>query len=119
MQADDTYADESFWRKTLQEDFESIIASLFTPDEGYVHYIIAYTLGKSGLLDAQLLFLDRDFDVIDSESLNEFIAPDYAELTASQDTFDTSAMAPKPNARALIGLKPGLRPALYDEEDEA
>lgn len=66
-----------------------------------------------------MLFLDRDFDIIDSESLNEFIAPDYAELTASQDTFDISAMAPKSNARALIGLKPGLRPALYDEEDEA
>ena len=108
-----------FDEKTFQEDFESIIASLFTPDEGYVHYIIAYTLGKSGLLDVQLLFLDRDFDVIDSESLNEFIAPDYAELTASQDTFDTSVMDPKPNTRALVGLKPGLRPALYDEENKA
>ena len=108
-----------FDEKTLQEDFESIIASLFSPDEGYIHYIIAYTSGKSGLLDVQLLFLDRDFDVIDSASLNDFIVPDYAELTASQDTFYTSAMAPEPNVRALIGLKPGLRPALYDEEDKA
>ena len=108
-----------FDEQTLQEDFKSIIASLFTPDEGYVHYIIAYTSGKSGLLDVQLLFLDRDFDVIDSESLNDFIIPDYAELTASQDTFGTPTMTPEPNVRALIGLKRGLRPVLHDAEDEA
>ncbi len=109
-----------FDEKTLQEDFESIIASLFTPDEGYVHYIIAYTPGKSGLLEVQLLFLDKDFDVIDAQSLNEFIAPDYAELTAHRDIPDTSGdTTAEPNVRSIIGLKPGLRPALYDEDDEA
>lgn len=108
-----------FDEKTLQKDFESIIASLFTPDEGYVHYIIAYTPGKSGLLDVQLFFLDKDFDVIDFKSLNEFIAPDYAELTASKDVANTSGMVPEPNVRTLIGLKHGLRPALHNEDDEA
>lgn len=109
-----------FDERTLQEDFESIIASLFTSDEGYIHYIIAYTPGKSGLLDVQLLFLDRDFDVIDSVNLNEFIVPDYAEITAHRDIPDTSVdTTSEPTVRSLIGLKPGLRPALYDEEDEA
>lgn len=109
-----------FDEKTLQEDFESIISNLFTPDEGYVHYIIAYTPGKLGLMDVQLLFLDKDFDVIDTHSLNGFIAPDYAELTTPQNipntAIDTTAAT---NVRSIIGLKPGLRPALYDEDNEA
>ena len=33
-----------------------------------------------------MLFLDKDFDVIDSECLNGFIAPDYAEWTDSRST---------------------------------
>lgn len=109
-----------FDEETLREDFESIIANLFSPNEGYVHYIITYIPGRSGLLDVQLLFLDKDFDVIDAQSLNEFIAPDYAELTASQDIPDTSVdTTTEPNVRSIIGVKPGLRPALYDEDDEA
>lgn len=108
-----------FDKKTLREDFESIIANLFTPDEGYVHNIITYIPSKSGLLDVQLLFLDKDFDVIDSECLNGFIATDYAELTDSRSVPDTSNASPKPDVRSLIGLKPGLRPTLHDEEDEA
>lgn len=109
----------SFDHNTLQEDFDSIIADIFSPSEGYVHYIIAYTPSKSGLLDVQLLFLDKDFDVIDSESLSEFITPDYAELTMSQDSLDTFDVIPVPDVQSLIGLKPGLRPALYDGDDEA
>ena len=108
-----------FDTETLQKDFEAIVANLFSPDEGYVHYIITYTPSKSGLLDVQLLFLDKDFDVIDSECLNGFIAPDYAELTDSRSVPDTSNAVPEPNVRSLIGLKPGLRPTLPDEEDEA
>lgn len=108
-----------FDERTLREDFQSIIANFFTPDEGYVHYIITYIPGKSRLLDVQLLFLDKDFDVIDSQSLNEFIVPDYAELTTVQDIPDVSNVTSEPNVRSLIGLKPGLRPALHDEDDEA
>jgi hypothetical protein len=108
-----------FDKETLQEDFESIVASIFAPDEGYVHYIVTYIPSKSGLLDVRLLFLDKDFDVIDFECLNEFIAPDYAELTDSRSIPDTSTATPDPNVRSLIGLKPGLRPTLYDEEDES
>ena len=108
-----------FDTEILQKDFESIIANLFRPDEGYVHYIITYTHSKHGLLDVQLLFLDKDFDVIDSECLNEFITPDYAELTDLRSVPDTSNVVPEPNVRSLIGLKPGLRPTLPDEEDEA
>lgn len=108
-----------FDQETLQADFESIIAGLFTPDEGYVHYIITYIPSKSGLLDVQLLFLDKDLDVIDSECLNEFIAPDYAELTDTQSVPYTANVTPEPNVRSLIGLKGGLRPTLHDEEDNA
>ena len=108
-----------FDEETLQKDFESIIAGLFTPNEGYVHHIIAYTPGKSGLLDVQLLFLDKEFDVIDSECLNEFIVPDYAELTDARSIPDTSNTTSEPNVRSLIGLKRGLRPTLHDEEDKA
>jgi len=108
-----------FEKETLQKDFDSIIANLFTSDEGYVHYIIAYTPGKHGLLDVQLFFLDKDFDVIDSQSLNEFIVPDYAELTTIQDISDVPNVNPERNMRSLIGLKPGLRPTLYDEDNKA
>ena len=57
--------------------------------------------------------------IIDSQSLNEFIVPDYAELTTVQDIPDVSNVTSEPNVRSLIGLKPGLRPALHDEDDEA
>ena len=57
--------------------------------------------------------------MIASESLNEFIVPDYAELTDSRSVSDTSNVPAELNVRTLIGLKPGLRPALHDEEEEA
>lgn len=69
------------------------------------------------LFDAEIL--QKDFDVIDSECLNEFVAPDYAELTDSRSVPDTSNAIPEPNVQSLIELKPGLRPTLPDEEDEA
>ena len=57
--------------------------------------------------------------MIASESLNELIVPDYAELTDSRSVSDTSNVPAELNVRILIGLKPGLRPALHDEEEEA
>ncbi len=71
----------SFEAEDLENDYNSIVAGLIDPDEGYRHYVIAYDAEGSELKDVQVEFLDKDFNTISTASLNEYIKPDFSRLT--------------------------------------
>jgi hypothetical protein len=112
------YPVEIFDQDILQQDFETIIAGLIAPEEGYRHYIIAYTASYNELRDVRLDFLDRKFNVVDTQSLNKYIKPDFARLTAPEISEGTSEEIPD-HSRRPLKLKPGLRPMLPENEDQA
>lgn len=108
-----------FDQDILQQDFDSIISGLISLKDGYRHYIIAYSSSQDELQDVRLDFLDRDFSVVDSCSLNHYIRPDFARLTTSMPESNDIAEEAPDNARKPLKLKPGLRPSLRENEDEA
>lgn len=112
------YPVEVFDQDTLQQDFDAIIAGLIAHEEGYRHYIVAYTASFNELCDVRLDFLDRNFNIVDTCSLNQYIKPDFARLTAPEMSENPSEQS-SDSTRRPLKLKPGLRPMLPENEDEA
>lgn len=110
-----TFMDLSpFSEDVLEDDYYSIVGDLINPTEGYRHYVIAYEAENSELRDIQLEFLDRDFNIIDKASLNEYINPDFARLTDVEPLVETYSSESNEETRPLMTLKPGFRPKLQD-----
>ena len=81
---------DPFDEETLRKDYTTIVAGFLAPGERYIHYIVAYDPGRQGNPDIQLYFLDKDFDEIDSVSLNEYMEPDAARPKAREPSVRTS-----------------------------
>ena len=62
--------------------------------------------------------LDRGFNRVSSISLNNFIKPDFAQLTAEQPEDSEEIAKPEKTARGLVTIKKGLRPELIELEEE-
>ena len=110
---------ELFESDILQNDYNDIIAGMLNPAEGYRHYVIAYKSEQDALQDVKLEFLDRNFNVIDRVSLNEYIQPDFARLTATVTTEDVAVDVQTEVTHDLVALKAGIRPSLKVVEEEA
>jgi len=103
----------------LERDYETIVNGRISPEDGYVHYVIAYESQNSELIDIQLEFLDKDFNTITTASLNEHIKPDFARLTDVElvdEGFDDNIEAEE---EGLVSIKPGLRPKLKKGQKQA
>ena len=103
----------------LERDYETIVNGRISPEDGYVHYVIAYESQNSELIDIQLEFLDKDFNTITTASLNEYIKPDFARLTDVElvdEGFDDNIEAEE---EGLVSIKPGLRPKLKKGQKQA
>lgn len=110
---------EQFDMDTLQQDFDSIVNGFFDPKEGYTHYIICYTFEKDELLTADLKLLDRKFNTVQERSLNEYIKPDFAQLTNVEYMEEEVTEEKTGGAKRLVSLKAGLRPQLHEVEKKA
>ena len=51
-------------------------------------------------------------------SLNDFIKPDFAQLTAEQSEIPEETAEPEKTAKGLVAIKKGIRPELIELEDE-
>ena len=101
-----------FEAEDLENDYNSIVEGLIDPAKGYRHYVIAYDADGSELRDIQLEFLDKDFNIIATASLNEYIKPDFARLTDVEPVNEDLSDETDGEARGLLAIKSGLRPKL-------
>ena len=65
-----------------------------------------------------VVFLDKNFTVIDKESIREYIKPDFARLTGVT-TLPEEITESKLPIKNHLSLKPGLKPQLYEKEKQA
>ena len=108
-----------FEEEDLENDYNSIVAGLVDPTEGYRHYVIAYDAEGSELKDVQVEFLDKDFNTIATASLNEYIKPDFARLTDVEHVDEVLENGNEGGAKHLLTIKPGLRPKLQEAQKQA
>lgn len=102
--------------KTLENDYRDIMFSDADEFKKFTHYVIAYTISSSGLLDVDLILFDSHFDEIKRTSLNSFIAPDYGKLT---DTPAAKSVPTTKSTRNLVALKSGIKLNLVEmDKDE-
>jgi hypothetical protein len=109
---------EQFEDDVLEEDYKKIVSGVLSRDSGYHHYVIAYAFEKNELLDVNMILLDKAFNTVKEISLNDFIKPDFAKLTAEQSENSEQITKPAKVAKDLIAIKAGIRPELIELEDE-
>lgn len=102
----------------LEHDFEKISQGMINAEEDYKHYIIAYQAEDGEIKDIKLRFLDKDFNIVDEEPLEQYIKPDFARLTDIGPSKDTDEIA-KVDKKSLVTLKRGIKPKLREIEKEA
>lgn len=108
-----------FEAEDLENDYNSIVAGLIDPAEGYRHYVIAYDADGSELKDVQVEFLDKDFNTIATASLNEYIKPDFARLTDVEHVDEVLGDETDGEAKGLVAIKSELRPKLREVQKQA
>lgn len=104
---------EPFDAEVLEADYETMIAGAIDPTEGYHHYFVAYRAEANDLVDVKLVLMDPMFNIVQEESLNHLIKPDFARLT-EDDAAGAVVAAEEKHRRAtrqLSKLKLGLRKA--------
>ena len=108
-----------FEEEDLENDYNSIVAGLVDPAEGYRHYVIAYDAEGSELKDVQVEFLDKDFNTIATASLNEYIKPDFSRLTDVEHVDEVLEDETDGESKGLVAIKSGLRPKLREVQKQA
>lgn len=113
------YDMDQFDSDTYDYDFEDIVGGAFDPSEGYRHCVIAYQSVRDELIDIKLVLLDGMFNIVEEHSLNHLRKPDFSQLTYSTPAQDTAVQEHNRATRGLTSLKPGIKPGLWEEEEEA
>ncbi len=70
-----------FTQDTLNHDFEHLCGESINATDGYKHCLIAFNTEIGQLSSVSAWVLDKDLDIVDSYSLNEYIKSDYSNLT--------------------------------------
>ncbi len=110
---------ETFDIEVLMEDYNNIISGSLDIAEGYIHYIIVYKSKQNILQDVTIVLLDKNFNIVDQASLNQYIKPNFERLTSQDYTIDKDSSKSVQTARDFTKVKAGIRPLLKVVEDEA
>lgn len=94
-----------FETEELEIDYNSIMEGMIDPTEGYRHYVIAYDAESSEVRDIQLEFLDKEFNTIETASLNEYIKPDFSRLTDIEFLYEDLSEEADDEAKGLVAIK--------------
>lgn len=111
-----------FEAEELESDYNSIVEGMIDPTEGYRHYVIAYDADSSEVRDIQLEFMDKEFNTIETASLNEYIKPDFARLTDVEFLDEDLSEETEDEAKGLVAIKSnksGLSPKLREVPKQA
>lgn len=109
---------EQFEDDVLDEDYKKIVAGVLDSDSGYHHYVVTYTFEKSRLLSVNMELLDKGFNRVSALSLNDFIKPDFAQLTTEQPEDLEETAEPEKTVRGLVAIKKGIRPEFIELKEE-
>lgn len=109
---------EQFEDDVLEEDYKKIVAGVLDPASRYRHYVVTYVFEKSQLFSVNMELLDKGFNRVKSLSLNNFIKPDFAQLTAEESEGKEETAESENTARDLVAIKRGIRPELIELEEE-
>jgi len=97
----------------LEDDYNSIFQGLINPQEGYRHYIVAYSTSNNMIKDIQIEFLDKNFDTIHELSLKEYVKMDFAQLTEIMPD-ENNNMQNGEGVRGLLKIKSRVNTKLRD-----
>ena len=101
----------------LENDFEKIMRGHIAVNSKYRHYIIVYEIEHKEIIDVSLKFLDKDFDVISEISLNDYLKPDFGQLT--ETVIVEELEEEEKDIHSLINVKAGIKPKLRDMQKQA
>lgn len=88
----DGFNSDIFSYEILVDDFKNLCGENLKSTEGYRHCLIAFDTQNGQLSDVKAWILDKDLDIVDELSLNEFIKPDYSNLTNIDTTNENSKL---------------------------
>lgn len=109
-----------FEDEQLEDDYGAIIQGLLDPDEGFTHYVVIYTSESDQIRDISMLLLNKRLEIVEKESLMQYITPDFALLTAPDiETNEFAATKTDEDSKTLISIKSGLKPKLRDIPEQA
>lgn len=104
-----------FNRQELEDDFDKVMSGQIGRDDNYHHYIIVYEAKRGELTSITLQFLDKDFDIIDEYSLNDYIKLDFAKLTELEPVVEDEE--DNKHVRNLLRVKgSGIKPQIRKEK---
>lgn len=106
-----------FNSQELESDYDKIMKGHIAADDKYRHYIVAYEVEHNEVIDINLQFLDKDFDVIAECSLNDYLKPDFGRLTETEPVEETATEGE--SVHSLINVKAGIKPKLREIEKQA
>ena len=86
-----------------QEDYKRIMDDDVSFDDGYTHYCVTYDAVQGEIQFITLRLLDRNFRNAEVYSLNEYLLPDFSDLTAEDEQPQNK------DARSLVSVKAGLK----------
>ena len=114
---DSLFPIDAFDYKTLEDDYKNTFSLLANSEEGFTHYVISYEANNNQVISINLEVLDPHFNIVFERSLNDYIVPDFADLTQPSDTTNNTQTESE-STKSLIGFKPGIRPSLIEFEKE-
>lgn len=113
---DDTYFED----EQLEHDYDAIVQGLLDPDEGFTHYVVIYTSESSQIQNISIMLLNKKLEIVENESLMQYITPDFTLLTAPDVEIDESATTQTDkDSKTLVSIKSGLKPKLRDIPEQA
>lgn len=99
----------------LEQDFEKISQGLIDREEDYRHYIISYIANHGEIKSITLKFLDKEFNIVDEESLMQYIRPDFAQLTNTDSELESKEYNSH-SKKSLVAIRSGVKPKLREIE---
>lgn len=103
----------------LEDDYNTIMQGIIGKDEYYTHYVITYKAQDNELIEVALKLFDKDFNIVDETSLNEYIKPDFSRLTDMKPADQKTESEDNNESKKLVSIKPGIKPKLRELEKQA
>jgi hypothetical protein len=81
-----SFTDYPYTKKTMERTANDILGNAITDYKDYIYCIISYETLSGQLASCSISFIDKDLDIIENLSLNDYIAPSPASLTETPIT---------------------------------